>query len=1100
MSGELGRSAQPQSQTETQTNGAEHAGGGGHSSGVGAHSTVFSSKGPIPQVAAAGAGSNTPSASDQAFGTHHDDHKQPKKKPSGFSKSGGGTVRDALTRLANDGKLKITAHQIAQLDALAQVESGGQVAAIDTTDDMVVSIGFHQVVLGHKSVEWVIKKAPGAFAKHGIELDMSRTYDVPGWSKPHQIKGVEDPDDLRGHEWGDRFYAASLEDDVIAAIVEWALKEAKEVDAKATKAGAKGSFWEDDTAHAWILEVDNNRQAYTSAVVNRAVAAGANSAKTREEFLDILAAAIIETYEDLEPKLVGYKYLKRKHHDWDDAKLHEQAEKTYKPIGHTKATHIVTRIGRHLKVPTLNANVAAAPVSAPDQAAAHDQPATAPHPAVAAATQTAHGANHPASTSHHAHHQPADAPAEHATAEHATAPETNASSSHAFTGAAHLRVTATGLNVRSSPTTHGHNILGLMHHGESIEGLDREGDWIAITYKGQRAYVHGHFVEATPIEATSGAQVAKPNGHAHTHHDAPSPVAATPIHDEPKPETEARSTHAHTRSHHEAPKPPHLEPDVVAAQQRHAAPARAPEETPQAKHDRLLQAEHAAILKEFEAGTIDAAGAFDRLFAFERAHNGDKLSALGVQLLYALPTELATRMQAYLAHTAHHHDSHAEHRESHANTPSTHAPSTHAPSREPAHVVNASTKTAAPEVKVDAGTFETANHNVIAKTDPKDEAKVLNAIRKEPRRFDPAWMLLAQQNLGVVDATGAMNTETLRAMRKKAGRHLEKDDIMHDDALLASFAAGQPFFAGTETGEHQKKPPKAGANSNKDKAVQELGFESFAEYRKLWGNDSVEFMGHDFGTPAHPYLRSRLKVAEAYLRQRITGPKGEKLTDADITKRLGWNTTGKESYGNASYAHAAGNENTHQHAMGLAIDIQPAQNTYMFESASGWVSYFEELSTYAHKIFGGEILHPKTLFHWADEMSTEELYLKVKSGSDSFAQLLTYSHGLGGNEQNADLLEKIEKAGYKGAEAKKVAHKIALADKDFHLQEGRRNAAAPMNLNEEMLIALRDVAGLAWGGAEIAEGENGDFMHFDCRNTDFGNKVYHAGKNHKPKT
>ena len=35
----------------------------------------------------------------------------------------------------------------------------------------------------------------------------------------------------------------------------------------------------------------------------------------------------------------------------------------------------------------------------------------------------------------------------------------------------------------------------------------------------------------------------------------------------------------------------------------------------------------------------------------------------------------------------------------------------------------------------------------------------------------------------------------------------------------------------------------------------------------------------------------------------------------------------------------------------------------------------------------------------------------VKSGSDSFAQLLTYSHGLGGNEQNADLREKIAKAG-----------------------------------------------------------------------------------------
>src|SRR5262249_31071973 len=137
-------------------------------------------KGAIPPVAAGGGGGAAkPSASDQAYGNVHD---TPKKKapPSGFSKSGGGTGRDALVRLANAGKLKISPHQIAQLDALAQVETGGQVASIDTTDDMVVSIGFHQVVLGHKSVEWVIQQAPAAFAKHGIELDTSKTYKVEG--------------------------------------------------------------------------------------------------------------------------------------------------------------------------------------------------------------------------------------------------------------------------------------------------------------------------------------------------------------------------------------------------------------------------------------------------------------------------------------------------------------------------------------------------------------------------------------------------------------------------------------------------------------------------------------------------------------------------------------------------------------------------------------------------------------------------------------------------------------------------------------------------------------------------------------------------------
>jgi hypothetical protein len=38
-------------------------------------------------------------------------------------------------------------------------------------------------------------------------------------------------------------------------------------------------------------------------------------------------------------------------------------------------------------------------------------------------------------------------------------------------------------------------------------------------------------------------------------------------------------------------------------------------------------------------------------------------------------------------------------------------------------------------------------------------------------------------------------------------------------------------------------------------------------------------------------------------------------------------------------------------------------------------------------------------------------------------------------------------------------------------------------------VALRDVAGLAWGGTEMSTIQNGDFMHFDCRNDEFGKAV-----------
>src|SRR5207247_390960 len=106
-------------------------------------------------------------AHDDAGGDHKHKHKKDKALPATkFTKYGGGTVKAVLTKLANEGKLQITGNQIAHLDAVAQVETGGQVSGVDTTDDQVVSIGFHQIVLGHKSIEAVMKKVPAPFAKH----------------------------------------------------------------------------------------------------------------------------------------------------------------------------------------------------------------------------------------------------------------------------------------------------------------------------------------------------------------------------------------------------------------------------------------------------------------------------------------------------------------------------------------------------------------------------------------------------------------------------------------------------------------------------------------------------------------------------------------------------------------------------------------------------------------------------------------------------------------------------------------------------------------------------------------------------------------------
>ena len=45
----------------------------------------------------------------------------------------------------------------------------------------------------------------------------------------------------------------------------------------------------------------------------------------------------------------------------------------------------------------------------------------------------------------------------------------------------------------------------------------------------------------------------------------------------------------------------------------------------------------------------------------------------------------------------------------------------------------------------------------------------------------------------------------------------------------------------------------------------------------------------------------------------------------------------------------------------------------------------------------------------------------------------------------------------------------------------QRSALGFMNLDRDLVIALRDVGGLAWGASDFGAGANGDFMHFDCR-------------------
>lgn len=413
----------------------------------------------------------------------------------GYTKSGGGSVRDRLAELTTAGQLHLTGEQISALGAVAEVETGGQIGCVQTYDNQIVSVGFKQVVLGHGSLQKVMEAAPAGFAKHGLTLDRSKHYVHPKWSKkPLQIEGCEELQELRSPEWAIKFYHASMEPDVIAAICELALVELRKVDrATAAKREEVGHpFFDDLVAKSWLLEVYNNRPAFMGKAIARA---SVHPAATREAFLDVLAGAIMDTYE-LEEPLIRYRQAKadyeRKHQGQTmpaeaDTELLANLRRDLGPVGRKKGHNIVTKIPRTLTPAAVTASPSA-PMNSPADAPSRNE-GSKPRESALRSRPTA-----------------ADATTRHSTEPRPSAPGRDLASSQESeaaptTPAASMRVTAARLNVRSGPSTSA-QVVGTLRRGEVFSGTETDGSWICLQFRGRTGFVHRDHVE--PAGKASG--------------------------------------------------------------------------------------------------------------------------------------------------------------------------------------------------------------------------------------------------------------------------------------------------------------------------------------------------------------------------------------------------------------------------------------------------------------------------------------------------------------------------------------------------------------------------------------------------------------------
>lgn len=217
----------------------------------------------------------------------------------GFDRTGGGKLTDRLKQLRDKKLIASTDAEIAIFQGIATAEAGGHVQQINTYDDAVLSFGFKQWTYQEKSeVPALIAKVPEAFKRYGIELGGEFT--IKGKKVPG-IKGVSDPEDLRGSYWSARFYEAGLDDEIIAAEV----AKAGDDLAGLRSTIRRSSHLEGEAALDLLLELQNNRPAYIASVVGRTLPRIPKES-SEDAFLEVFVDEIVRAYaEDPDPKRNG---------------------------------------------------------------------------------------------------------------------------------------------------------------------------------------------------------------------------------------------------------------------------------------------------------------------------------------------------------------------------------------------------------------------------------------------------------------------------------------------------------------------------------------------------------------------------------------------------------------------------------------------------------------------------------------------------------------------------------------------------------------------------------------------------------------------------
>ena len=207
----------------------------------------------------------------------------------------------------------------------------------------------------------------------------------------------------------------------------------------------------------------------------------------------------------------------------------------------------------------------------------------------------------------------------------------------------------------------------------------------------------------------------------------------------------------------------------------------------------------------------------------------------------------------------------------------------------------------------------------------------------------------------------------------------------------------------------------------------------------------------------HLVLFRKLQEAEQWLRSQ---PQYASMSSADLGRALGFDANTRYSAARLSVSNQA------MHGLGLAIDINVSGNPWI---GAGWVTKDPVLLKERYRMIdalrrasGDSSLPGRTIFQYLDSIAattgndTANAYIALKQRSDEFVAYL---------RTNREELNY-----WKGSQT--------FAD--------RNPLNGFLNLHSDLVYALRQAAGLAWGAIDFGPNASGDIMHFDTRTIGVG--------------